>query len=98
MHDYRRRAVRESMTVQLDVNGIMSEAIGDEGLGRGEVDALARRAEEIVRELQARRAAGELPFLDLHKRQDLLKSVTALAAEVREEADALVVLGGGDKA
>jgi glucose-6-phosphate isomerase len=98
MPDYRRRAVRESMTVRLDVNGIMSEAIGEEGFGRGEVDALARRAEELAQELHERREAGELPFLDLHKRQDLLKAVTALAADVREEADTFVVLGIGGSA
>jgi glucose-6-phosphate isomerase len=98
MPDYRRRAVRESMTVRLDVNGIMSEAIGDEGFGRGEVDALARRAEELAEGLRERREAGELPFLDLHKRQDLLKAVTELAADVREEADTFVVLGIGGSA
>jgi glucose-6-phosphate isomerase len=98
MPDYRRRAVRESMTVRLDVNGIMSEAIGEEGFGRGEVDALARRAEELARGLHERREAGELSFLDLHKRQDLLKSVMALAADVRKTADTLVVLGIGGSA
>jgi glucose-6-phosphate isomerase len=98
MPDYRRRAVRESMTVRLDVNGIMSEAIGEEGFGRGEVDALARRAEELAHGLHERREGGELPFLDLHKRQDLLKSVMALAADVREEADTFVVLGIGGSA
>jgi len=98
MPDYRRRAARESMTVRLDVNGMMCDAVGEEGLTRGEVDALARRADEITRDLAARREAGELPFLDLHKRQDLVKSVTALAKDVRGEADTLVVLGIGGSA
>jgi glucose-6-phosphate isomerase len=98
MPDYRRRAVRERMTVRLDVNGMMSEAIGDEGLSRGEVEALAPRAAEIARALQARRAAGELPFYDLPRRDDLLKPVVALAEAVREEIDTLVVLGIGGAA
>lgn len=98
MPDYRRRAVRESMTVRLDVNGMMAEAIGDEGLRREEVDGLAGRAQGLARALQERRAAGELPFYDLPKREDLLKPVKALAAELREEIDTLVVLGIGGSA
>lgn len=98
MPDYRRRAVRESMTVRLDVNGMMDHAIGNEGLSRGDVDALAPRAEDVARDLAARRAGGELPFYDLPKRADLLKPVAALAADVREEVDTLVVLGIGGSA
>jgi glucose-6-phosphate isomerase len=98
MPDFRRRAARESMTVRLDVNGMMSEAIGDEGLGRGTVEALASRAAEISADQRARRAAGELAFLDLPQQVDALKPIAALAAEVRETADTLVVLGIGGSA
>lgn len=98
MPDYRRRAARESMTVRLDVNGVMAEAIGEEGLRREEVDALAGRAGEITRSLRERRAAGELRFYDLPKRDDLVKPTKALAGAVREEFDTLVVLGIGGSA
>jgi glucose-6-phosphate isomerase len=98
MPDYRRRAVREGMTVRLDVNGMMSEAIGDEGLTRGMVDALASAAAEVERDLSARRSAGQLPFYDLPRQNETLKTVTRLAAEVREESDVLVVLGIGGSA
>ncbi len=98
MPDYRRRAVRENMTVRLDVNGMMSEAIGAEGLGRGDVEALAPRAEETARLLQARRRNGELPFYDLSQQTDTLKAIAQLAAAVRQEVDTLVVLGIGGSA
>ena len=86
------------MTVHLDVNGVMSAAIGDEGLTREEVDALAPRGEEIARLLQSQRAAGELPIAELPRRADTLKRVKPLAAAVREECDTLVVLGIGGSA
>ncbi|OFV87038.1 MAG: hypothetical protein A3J75_02915, partial [Acidobacteria bacterium RBG_16_68_9] len=86
------------MTVCLDVNGMMSEAIGDAGLSRAEVDVLTPRAAALARGLQARRAAGELPFSELPRRDDLLKQVATLADAVREEIDTLVVLGIGGSA
>jgi glucose-6-phosphate isomerase len=98
MPDFRRRAVREAMTVRLDVNGMMAEAIGDEGLGREAVDALAARAEEAALVLQSHREKGELPFYDLPQQSEELKEIRELAAAVRDEADTLVVLGIGGSA
>ncbi len=98
MPDFRRRAVRESLTVRLDVSGMLHDAIGAEGVTRGEVEALAGRAAECARALQARRAAGELPVFDLPQQTDTVREITALARQVREEVDALVVLGIGGSA
>src|SRR5262249_15594663 len=98
MPDYRRRAVRESMSVRVDVNGMMAEAIGDRGVSRDEVEALAREAGEAVRTLQARREAGELSFLDLSQQQPVLKQITSLSAAIREQLDTLVVLDVGGSA
>jgi glucose-6-phosphate isomerase len=98
MPDFRRRAVRESMTVRLDVGGMLHEAIGVDGLTRGEVEALAERAAECARALQTKRAAGELPVCDLPQQTDTLRRISKLAASVREEIDTLVVLGIGGSA
>lgn len=98
MPDFRRRAVREAMTVRLDVNGMLHDAIGADGLTRGEVEGLVERAAESARSLRARRAAGELPVYDLPQQTDALRRISALAAEVRQEVDALVVLGIGGSA
>ena len=98
MPDYRRRVAREAMSVRLDVNGMMAEAIGHAGVDRDEVDALATRATEITHALQGKRAAGELPFYDLPTQKEALLATKALAAEVRAECDTLVVLGIGGSA
>ena len=98
MPDFRRRAVRESMTVRLDVGGMLYDAIGADGLTRGEVEALGARAAEAARGLRARRAAGELPMLDLPQQTDAVRQIAALAATVRAEIDTLVVLGIGGSA
>src|SRR5262249_55536108 len=98
MPELRRRGVREALTVRLDVSGMMREAIGPEGLARGEVDALAERAAQAARALQTRRTAGEVPVFDLPQQGDMVKEIGALARQVREEGDTLVVLGIGGSA
>ena len=98
MPDFRRRAARERMTVRLDPSGMLREAVGNEGLARAEVDALAERAAECVRAVRERRQAGELPVFDLPQRPEALTRITALARDVRDEVDALVVLGIGGSA
>ncbi|MGH7788563.1 MAG: glucose-6-phosphate isomerase [Candidatus Binatia bacterium] len=98
MPDFRRRAVRESMTVRLDVSGMLSDAIGADGLTRAEVEGLAVRAAESARALQARRAAGELPVFDLPQDTEMVRRIGTLAAEVRQDVDTLVVLGIGGSA
>jgi glucose-6-phosphate isomerase len=86
------------MTVRLDVSGMLHDAIGADGLARGEVEALGERAAEIARGLAARRAAGELPVFDLPQQTETVREIGALARQVREEVDALVVLGIGGSA
>ncbi|MEO8606011.1 MAG: glucose-6-phosphate isomerase [bacterium] len=98
MPDFRRKAVRERMTVRLDASGMLSEAVGADGLTRADLEALAPRAAEAARALAAKRAAGELPMFDLAQEPAALSRISALAREVREEIDALVVLGIGGSA
>ncbi len=107
MPDYRRRAAREAMSVRLDVNGMMAEAIGHReseagalpaGVMREEVEALAPRAAEVARVLQARRAASELPFYGLPLQRESVQAIKTVAAKVRDGLDTLVVLGIGGSA
>jgi glucose-6-phosphate isomerase len=86
------------MTVRLDVSGMLHDAIGAEGLTRGEIEALSERATECARALRERRSASDLPVFDLPQQTDALRRIANLAAEVREEVDALVVLGIGGSA
>lgn len=98
MPDFRRKAVRERMTVRLDPSGMLHEVVGAEGITAGELDAVRERAAEAVRSLAAKRAAGELPMCDLDQRQAALGAITALARAVRDEVATLVVLGIGGSA
>ena len=98
MPDYRRRGARAAMSVRLDANGMMAEAIGSAGIGREEVDALGLRLSEVTHTLKGRRSAGELPFYDLPYAKETLPPIKTLAAEVRAESDTLVVLGIGGSA
>ena len=98
MPDFRRRAVRERMTVRLDPSGMLSEAVGAAGIARADVDALAERAAECVQAVAARRQAGQLPVFALVQEPEALGRITALARDVRDEVDTLVVLGVGGSA
>jgi glucose-6-phosphate isomerase len=98
MPDYRRRAAREHMSVRVDVNGIIAEAIGAAGLTRDEVAALGPRISELTHALKGRRSAGELPVFELPYEKPGLAKIKALAAEVRAESETLVVLGIGGSA
>jgi glucose-6-phosphate isomerase len=98
MPDYRRRASREAMSVRLDVNGALAEAIGQAGAARDDVDGLATQAAEVARAVKAQRAAGALPFFDLPYQKETLSEIKSLANAVREECDTLVVLGIGGSA
>jgi len=97
MPDFRRKAVRERMAVRLDASGMLGEAVAD-GLTRAELDGLAARAAEAARALAEKRAAGELPMFDLAQEPEALGRISALAREVRDEVDTLVVLGIGGSA
>jgi glucose-6-phosphate isomerase len=95
MPDYRRRAVREAASVRLDVNGAAADLIGDGGITGDELAALGPRISEVTHALKGRRSAGELPVLDVPGDAAALTAMRALAADVREECDTLVVLGIG---
>lgn len=98
MPDYRRRATREAMSIRLDLNGMMAEAIGAAGIGREDVEAVAARVSEVAHVLKSRRSAGEVAFLDLPYEKHAVARIKELADEVRAESDTLVVLGIGGSA
>jgi len=98
MPDYRRKATREAMSIRVDFNGMMSDAIGETGVAPAEIAALEPRIKEVTRNLEAQRAAGEIGFYDLPSQKDAVAEVKELAAELRQESDTLVVLGIGGSA
>ena len=86
------------MSVRLDVNGMMADAIGQAGVTREEVADLATRLSEVTHSLKGRRAAGELPFYDLPYQRRAVAAIKGLAGAVRTECDTVVVLGIGGSA
>jgi glucose-6-phosphate isomerase len=77
---------------------MLEQAIGAEGIRHGDVEALSARAAEYARALRAQREAGELAIYELPRHTEPLRRITALASQVREEVDTLVVLGIGGSA
>ncbi|MBI3247888.1 MAG: glucose-6-phosphate isomerase [Deltaproteobacteria bacterium] len=87
---------REEMTVRLDVNGMMASMLGEAGIREEALAALQPRLQAADAALQHARQSGTLPFYDLPY-QDI-SGVQTLAEAVRQECDALVVLGIGGSA
>jgi glucose-6-phosphate isomerase len=98
MANYRRRRWRESMAVRVDLNALLANAAGADGIAPEELAALEPTLARVREELGARRAAGELAFADLPHRQDDVRAVLDAAAAVRGQFDTLVVLGIGGSA
>lgn len=90
--------VSEPAAISLDVNGFFDHFIGDRGFSRADVDAEAARVADIMDDLEVRRRAGELPFYDLPHDEASIEAVGALAGEIRERFDTLLVLGIGGSA
>jgi glucose-6-phosphate isomerase len=98
MANFRRRRWRESMTVRVDLNGLLATAAGVDGIAPEDLAGLEPDLERVRDQLVTRRTGGELPFADLPYRQDDVRLVLEMAAAVRDECDALVVLGIGGSA
>src|SRR5438094_7308474 len=98
MANYRRRRWRESMTVRVDLNGLLAAAVGGSGLAAEELAGLEPELARVRDELAARRAAGTLAFAELPHRFDDARRVLDDAAGVGADIDVLVVLGLGGSA
>src|SRR5438477_7593941 len=98
MANYRRRRWRETMTVRVDLNGLLAAAVGAGGLAAEEVTGLEPELARVRDELAGRRAAGALGFAELPHRHDDVRRVLDVAAGVGADVDTLVVLGIGGSA
>jgi glucose-6-phosphate isomerase len=98
MAQFQDRSWRETMTVRFDINGMMASSVGETGIKEEAVNALIPRIKEINAALQARRQAGSLPFYDLPYQTGEVAKIKTLTEAVRQECDALVVLGIGGSA
>src|SRR2546425_1239284 len=98
MANYRRRRWRESMTVRVDLNGLLAAAVGAGGLAAEELAGLEPELARVRDQLAARRVAGTLAFAELPHRLDDARHVLDVAAGVGADVDTLVVLGIGGSA
>jgi glucose-6-phosphate isomerase len=98
MANYRRRRWRESMTVQLDLNGLLAASVGSDGLAPDELAGLEGELAVVRDGVATRRAAGEMAFAELPYRREDARRVIDAAAGLRTEFDTLVVLGIGGSA
>jgi glucose-6-phosphate isomerase len=85
------------MTTDLtvDVTGLTSAAIGDAGPAELDLEAMSGRAAAAVDATLARRAAGEIGFLDLPDDRASARACMDFARQLPPEIDTMVVLGIG---
>ncbi|HZA50725.1 MAG TPA: glucose-6-phosphate isomerase [Myxococcaceae bacterium] len=81
--------------LRLDVNLAMDEQIGEAGLRRADLEALASKVKAVHQNLSSERRAGRLPFFDLPRDRAAAEAAAALARELSEEHENLLVLGIG---
>jgi glucose-6-phosphate isomerase len=98
MANYRRRRWRESMTVRVDLNGLLAAAVGASGLAAEELAGLEPELARVQNEIAARRAVGTLAFAELPHRGDDAQRVLDVAGGIGAECDTMVVLGIGGSA
>jgi glucose-6-phosphate isomerase len=98
MANYRRRRWRESMTVRVDLNGLLATVVGVDGVAPEDLSGVEPQLRRVREDLGARRAAGTLAFAELPHRRDEVRAVLEVASAVRGQFDTLVVLGIGGSA
>lgn len=79
--------------VRVDVNGVTDRRIGAQaGLSSAEIDSIGPRLADAIARLEAERAEGRRPSLDLADRADDLAATMAQADELRGAVDWCVVV------
>jgi glucose-6-phosphate isomerase len=87
--------MRRQQELQLDLTGFMDAGIGASGLGEADLDRIAPRASAAVATTLARRASGEIGFLDLPDDRATARAAMDWARALPPEIDTVVVLGIG---
>ncbi|MDR2200471.1 MAG: glucose-6-phosphate isomerase [Deltaproteobacteria bacterium] len=83
----------------LDYNNLTEEALGNgKGLSADDFARMKQLLTDAHKEVEARYKNGELPFMDLPRDQEILKSVRKLADMARKKFENVVVLGIGGSA
>ena len=97
MERYLDETWRQSMRLKLDFNNMMSDTLGKRGLYRRELESMQSQFDAAVAAMRAKRPImrwRELPY----NQDEIVKSILADAARIREQFDDFVVLGIGGSA
>src|SRR5437879_13429385 len=95
MANYRRRRWRESMTVRVDLNGLLAAAVGAGGLAAEELAGLEPELARVRGQLAARRVAGTLALAAPPPRLDGARHARHAPARVGARVATLVGLRTG---
>lgn len=86
-------------TIRFDFNPMMAEYVGEHGIPRAEMEKMAGAMRDAYAMVEANRGKGMQGWMTLPYDQDeVLSAIEKIAARVREEFDAFVVLGIGGSA
>ena len=85
--------------IKLYYKNVTAEVIGEEnGISPVQLDALADQTSPLIQKLNSQRKAGQTPYRDLTFNDKIPQQVKALAAELKDDCENLVVLGIGGSA
>ena len=85
--------------ITLDINQMMSGALGNKGIDPARVDALAGAAKEAAEAVEKKRGTGWLGWMELpYNQKDIVTDIEETAKAVRAEFQTFVVLGIGGSA
>jgi len=85
--------------VKLYYKNVMAEVIGEEhGLTTAQLKTLAEQTTGLITQLNKQRRAGETPYRDLPYKSEIAENVKAVADQLKDCCENLVVLGIGGSA
>ena len=97
MKAYLDKSWQSGMKLRLDINGMMTEFVGEHGLNSEDITKNAaqyNKAAESMKQKRANMKWRELP----HNQKDVVERIRSVAENVRKNYDAFVVLGIGGSA
>jgi len=93
------KAWKDSMTIRLDYNNMMTEFVGAEGIAQADLDAKACDVAKAEKAMVDKRASGGMDWRDLpHNQAAVVADVLSYVKEEKDKIDAFVVLGIGGSA
>jgi glucose-6-phosphate isomerase len=87
------------MQIKLDINHMMNDFLGGNGLDRAQIEAMEPALRKAHAQVEANRGKGMQGWMDLpYDQAEVVQSIEKKAAEIRAQFDAFVVLGIGGSA